>query len=172
MQQLLAVQGREHWQQLTQQQQHLAGTEDHLPLMARLQQLAVGATALPLAHQPELAVLLDHRSEAGHLGVQHPLQPAPELPGAGLVRIGPQPAQGHGRFGRQLIPGLPELPLGQHPGRVARRRTQAALQPIARTDQLPGLRRGGAHQPPTGGIRSGWCNPRPASQSRSYRRDR
>ena len=167
VQQILAVQGRQHRQQLAQQQQHLAGAEDHLAFAPGLQQLAVGAAALPFAHQPELPLVLNHGPEAGHLGMKHALQPAPELPGPGLVRFGSQPPQSHRRLGRQLIAGLPELTLSQYNRRITRRRTQLALQPIARADQLARGRQGRAHQPPTSGRRWGWCRPRPASQSRS-----
>ena len=167
MQQILAVQRRQHRQQLTQQQQHLAGPEHHLALVPGLQQLAVGAAALPLAHQPELALLLDHRPEAGHLGMEHTLKPAPELPGPRLIRLGHQPPQGHRRLGGQLIAGLPELALAQHPSRISRRCTELAFKPITGADQLARGRQGRGHQPPTTATRSGWCRPRPASQSRS-----
>jgi len=72
MDQLLAMQHRQHRQQLAQQQHHLPVAEDQLAFTPRLDQLPVGATPLPLAHQPEIAVAADHLSEAGDLGVKHP----------------------------------------------------------------------------------------------------
>ncbi len=112
VQQVLAVQGGEHRQQLAQQQQHLPRPEHQLALRPQLQQLLVGAARLPLPHQPELILGLDHGTDAGHLGVEHPLQPRPQLPGPGLVLLRPDAAQGHRRIGGQLVTRLPQLPLG------------------------------------------------------------
>lgn len=91
VQQILAVQRGQNRQQLAQQQQHLAGAEHELALAPCLQQLGVGAAVLPFARQPELRFGLDQPTEARHLGMQHPLQPRPELahPGLELGLIAP-----------------------------------------------------------------------------------
>jgi hypothetical protein len=60
VEQVLAMQGHQHRQQLPQQQQHLAGAEHQLALAASLQQLVIGAAGLPIAHQPLPAAVLDH----------------------------------------------------------------------------------------------------------------
>ena len=88
--QLLAVQHRQHRQQLAQQQQHLAGTKHQLPCGPGLEQLLVGATCLPFAHQPQPLGRLDRRPHARHLGMEHPLQPAPALTRHGQIDFPPQ----------------------------------------------------------------------------------
>ena len=77
MDQLLAMQHYQYGQELTQQQQHLASTEDQLTVAAGSQQLAVGAAPLPFAHQPKGALGLNRRPKAGYLGMEHPLQTGP-----------------------------------------------------------------------------------------------
>ena len=166
MQELLAVQGGQHRQQLAEQQQHFTGAEHQLALSPGLQQLAQGASGLPLPHQPELVVLFDHGPEAGHLGMENPLQPAPEFPGPCLVLVRPHLPQGHRGIGSQQIPRQPEPALAAG-GR------QRPFQPVSTTDHRSGLAsseiRGGIriHEGRAAGSRRGCCNPREASQSRS-----
>ena len=168
MHQLLAVQGGQHRQQLAQQQEHLAGAEHHLALGPGLEQLLQGAAGLPLAHQPEAAVLAQGPSEPGHLGVQHPLQPGPEFPGPMLVQVRAQLAQHHRRSGGQLVGGAPEGSLGPL--------GEWLLQPVSLADQQTaltglavdrGMTRSGGHQPAVSEERSGCRRPFPSSQSRS-----
>ena len=99
MHQLLAVQHGQHRQQLAQQQQHLAGTEDQLALGTGLQQQLVGTAGLPFAHQPQTLLGLNGRPEPGHLGMEQPLQLAPELARPSRVDRWAQQTQGHRRLG-------------------------------------------------------------------------
>ena len=162
MDQVLAVQHRQHRQQLAQQQDHLAGPKNQLALATGHLQVGVGAALLPFARQPQISGRLDQGSEAGHLGMEHPLEPAPD-PAQGLL-LGPWPqlAQHHRRPARQLVTGAP-----QHPLAAA---GQFRLKPIALGDQLAyrhlahgSLLAGSARE----GWRSGCCNPLPVSQSAS-----
>ena len=93
------MQHGQHRQQLTQQQQHFAGTEDQLALGTGLQQQLVGAAGLPFAHQPQTLLGLDGRPEPGHLGMEQPLQLAPELARPSRVDSWAQQPQGHRRLG-------------------------------------------------------------------------
>ena len=97
--QRLAMQHGQHRQQLAQQQQHLAGTEDQLALGTGLQQQLVGTAGLPFAHQPQTLLGLNGRPEPGHLGMEQPLQLAPELARPGRVDSWAQQPQGHRRLG-------------------------------------------------------------------------
>ena len=162
MDQVLAVQHRQHRQQLAQQQHHLAGPKDQLPLGAGREQLGVGAALLPFARQPQVSARLDQGPEAGHLGMEHPLESAPDLAQALLLGAWPQLAQHYGRPARQLVTGAPKHPLAAA--------GQFRFEPIALGDQLAYrhlahgcLRAGSARE----GWRSGCCKPFPASQSAS-----
>ena len=162
MDEVLAVQHGQHRQQLAQQQHHLPSAEDQLALAAGHLQGGVGAALLPFPRQPQISGRLDRGSEAGHLGMEHPLEPAPNL-APGLL-LGPwcQLAQHHRRTARQLVTGAP-----QHPLAAA---GQCRLKPIALGDQLAyrhlahgSLLAGTARE----GWRSGCCKPFPTSQSAS-----
>ena len=150
MQELLAVQHCQHRQQLAQQQQHLASPEHHLALAPTRQQLGVGAALLPLTGQPEGALLLEQATAAGHLGMQHPLQPRPQGLEASLEfgLIGVQLAQHHRGLARQEITGPPEPALAAM--------GQLRLKPVALAD----------HAIPHA-ARTGCCKPLLASQSPS-----
>ena len=128
MDEVLAVQHSQHRQQLAQQQHDLPSAEDQLALAAGRLQVGVGTALLPFPRQPQLASRLDQGSKAGHLGMEHPLEPAPDL-AQGLL-LGPwcQLAQHHRRPTRQLVTGAP-----QHPLAAA---GQFRLKPIALGDQL------------------------------------
>ena len=89
----------QHRQQLAQQQQHLAGTKHQLALGTGLQQQLVGAAGLPLAHQPQTLLGLNGRPEPGHLGMEQPLQPAPEQARPSRIDGWAQQPQGHRRLG-------------------------------------------------------------------------
>ena len=158
--QLLAVQHRHHRQQLTQQQQHFPCPKDQLAFSAGFEQLLVGATRLPLAHQPQLITGRDRAAQAGHLGMEHPLQAAPQLAGCGLVLVGAQLPQGHRSVAGQLVAGPPELALGPL--------TQALLQAIALANHLPNhLPNHAIHQIASNRARWGCWSPFVASQSPS-----
>ena len=156
MHQLLAVQHRHHRQQLAQHQQHLASTKHQLAFSAGLKQLLIGAARLPLAHQPELIAGRDRPTQAGHLGMEHPLQTAPKLECSGLVLVWAQLSQGHRSIAGQLVAGPPELAL--------RAFTQALLQAIALANQRANRR---GHQIASAKVRWGCWSPFVASQSPS-----
>ena len=154
--QLLAVQRRHHGQQLAQQQQHFSCPKHQLAFRTGLKQLLVGAARLPLTHQPQLIAGRDRPAQAGHLGMEHPLQAAPELAGCGLVLVGAQLPQGHRSIAGQLVAGPPELALGAL--------TEALLEPIALANHLPNSR---IHQIASKRTRWGCWSPFVASQSPS-----
>ena len=158
--QLLAMQHRHHRQQLAQQQQHFSCPKHQLAFRAGLKQLLVGAARLPLPHQPQLITGRDRSAQAGHLGMEHPLQAAPELAGCGLVLVGAQLPQGHRSVAGQLVAGPPELALGPL--------TQALLQAIALPNHLANhLPNSGIHQIASTWARWGCWSPFVASQSPS-----
>ena len=168
MEQVLAMEGHQHRQQLPQQQQHLAGTEHQLALAAGLQQLVIGAASLPIAHQPLPAALLDHGAETGHLGMEHPLQAGGQAADHRRIPHRRQLAQSHGCIGRQPVAGEPEHPLVRGFG-------EGPHEAVTAADRLAGSGRGGGHQPfcSAGAAAmeeascSGCRSPRPSSQSRS-----
>ena len=167
MQQVLAMEGCDHGQQLAQQQQHLPGAEHQLAFLAGGEQVLVGGAPQPLAHQPEVVGVAEGRAEAGQLGVEQPLQPPPELAGPLLILIGPDLTKGDGGIGGQLITGQPESPLGNGPIAGG---GQRFLQAVTVADQLAGFRDGSAHQRLAAsagarGAATGWCRPRPLSQA-------
>jgi hypothetical protein len=153
---LLAVQHRQHRQQLTQQQQHLTGAKHQLTLGAGLEQLPVGAASLPFPHQPEPLGGGDRGPQPGHLGMEHALELPPELASPGPIDLGTEQPQGHRGLSRQLVAGPPEIALGPL--------TQDLFEPVALADHLTLLC---GHQPTPARARSGWCSPLPASQSAS-----
>ena len=112
MDQLLAMQHDQYGQELTQQQQHLASTEDQLTVAAGSQQLAVGAAPLPFAHQPKSPFHLNRRPKAGYLGMEHPLQTGPKLADPLLVPLRCDPAQYHRGLRCQAVRAEPKAPLG------------------------------------------------------------
>ena len=127
VEQILAVQGREHGQQLAQQQQDLAGPEHQLALGPGRQELGIGAAHLPLPHQPEVIPRRDRRAEARHLGMEHPLQAHRDRPRPLLVELGAEAPQGNRRLAGQGVCALPQLPLAR-PGLA-----EPALQPVPPT---------------------------------------
>ena len=160
------MESHQHGEQLAQQQHHFPRPKHQLALLTGCQQLLVGATRLPLPHEPEIFALADRRPHPGYLGMQHPLEPGPELAGSLLMAAGPQPPHRRRGIGREGIPGLPEIALG------TTALTEGSLQAVTAANQL--ARRGcGAHHGATGmESRWGWLRPREASQSASYRRER
>ena len=112
MDQLLAMQHYQYGQELTQQQQHLASTEDQLAVAAGSQQLAVGAAPLPFAHQPKGPFHLNRGPKAGYLGMEHPLQTGPKLADSLLVPLRSDPAQHHRGLRCQAVCTEPKAPLG------------------------------------------------------------
>jgi hypothetical protein len=130
VEQVLAVERHQHGEQLAKEKQHLPRSKHQLALLTGGQQLLIGASGLPLAHEPEIFALADRRTHPGHLGMQHPLEPGPELAGLLLMAAGPQPTHCSRGIGSQGIAGLPEIPLG------ATAFAEGAFQAIAPANQL------------------------------------
>jgi hypothetical protein len=161
MEQILAVQRHKHGQQLAKEQEHFTGAKHQLPLLMGCQQLLVGATRLPLPRKPEGVPFVDRRPHPGHLGMQDPLEPGPELAGLALIPFGPKPPQGRRGLSGEGIPGEPELPLGV--GGL----TEGTLESIATSDHLPHGGHGAHHWATINESRWGWLRPLEASQSAS-----
>jgi hypothetical protein len=130
VEQVLAVERHQHGEQLAKEKQHFPRAKHQLALLTGGQQLLVGASRLPLAHEPEILALADRRTHPGHLGMQHPLEPGPELASLLLMAAGPQPPHGRRGIGSEGIAGLPEIPLG------ATACAERAFQAIATANQL------------------------------------
>ena len=158
MEQVLAVEGRQHRQQLTQQQQHLAGSEHQLALPAGVEQLGVGAAGLPVAHQPQAIPFADGRTDPRHLGMEHPLEACPEIARPGLIPLGRDAAQGNGGFPSEQVACEPERAL-------LLRFAQPPLQAVAAANHLAGFcHRRGAHLSPAPHDRAGSARGPPASR--------
>jgi hypothetical protein len=112
VEQVLAVERHQHRKELAQEKQHFPRTEHQLALLAGRQQLLVGAARLPLPHKPEILALADRRTHPGHLGMQHPLEPGPELARLLLMAAGPHQPHRRWSISSEGIPGLPEISLG------------------------------------------------------------
>ena len=168
VEQVLAMQGHQHRQQLPQQQQHLAGAKHQLALAAGLQQLLKGAAGLPIAHQPLPAAVLNHSAETGHLGMKHPLQTGGQAADHRRIPDGRELAQGHRRIGGQPVTGQPEHPLVRGFG-------EGPHEAVTAADRLARSCRGECHQPcwsaGTAAMEEASCSgcrsPLPSSQPRS-----
>ena len=109
----------QHRQELTQQQQHLPRSKQHLALLALLEQLRIAHTLLPITNGPKGPIQLQLLSASRDLGMQNRLQHRP-VPLQALFRhLALQLTNHHRDFACQKIHTAPQGALNRiRPGQA------------------------------------------------------